>query len=251
MHEHLGCCLQRNKKLEMAADPVYLHEYSCVLLSDVGVSVDEMKKPHRTDREIISNYVPEPAADMVLLWIEQYDFRLRIKKKRNTKLGDYRHPFKGKGHFITINHDLNRYAFLITLVHEIAHLTNWNKHKNIVKPHGAEWKKDFRDLMRPILAQNIFPDDVHHAIDRYMENPAASSCSDQHLMRVIKRYDEKNNFVLLESLPIRATFRIQNGQTFIKGEKQRTRYKCTEAITNKAYLVSALMEVELVEQTSS
>ncbi len=207
-----------------------------------------MQKPKRTDREIISNYIPEQTVDMVLHWIERYQFRMRIKRKRNTKLGDYRPPFDGRGHFITINHDLNKFAFLITLVHEVAHLTNWDKNKNRVKPHGPEWKKDFQELMLPLLKQNIFPDDVHHAIDKYMRNPAASSCSDLHLMRVLKRYDTHTTSVHLEELPHGATFKIANGKVFIKGEKQRTRFKCLEVGSRHTYLVSALMEVEPVEQ---
>lgn len=207
-----------------------------------------MTQQKKNDREIISKYIPEQTVDMVLHWIEHYQFRMRIKRKRNTKLGDYRPPFAGRGHFITINHDLNKFAFLITLVHEVAHLTNWEKHKNKVKPHGPEWKKDFQELMLPLLKLNIFPDDVHHAIDKYMRNPAASSCSDLHLMRVLKRYDERNHHLVhLEELPHGATFKIANGKVFIKGEKQRTRFKCLEVGTRHAYLVSALMEVEPVE----
>ncbi len=209
-----------------------------------------MSAPKKTDREIISKYIPEQTVDLVLQWIEQYNFRMRIKRKRNTKLGDYRPPHNGNGHFITVNYDLNKYAFLITLVHEVAHLTNWDKHKNKVKPHGAEWKKDFRDLMLPLLKQNIFPNDVGHAITQYMQNPAASSCSDIQLMRVLKRYDNKRT-VHLEELPHRATFKIANGKTFVKGEKQRTRFKCTELKTKQTYLVSALMEVERVEMQMS
>ena len=60
----------------------------------------------------------------------------KVKKSRSSKYGDYRPPLKGSNHLITINYDMNKYAFLITLVHEIAHLTNWNKHKDKVKPHG-------------------------------------------------------------------------------------------------------------------
>ena len=208
-----------------------------------------MKQPKQTDREIISKYIPDQTVDMVLKWIEQYNFRMRIKRKRNTKLGDYRPPFDGRGHFITINHDLNKFAFMITLVHEIAHLTNWDKHKNKVKPHGAEWKKDFRDLMLPLLKQNIFPEDINHAVEKYMHNPAASSCSDLHLMRVLKRYDENNHHLVhLEELPHGVKFKIASGKTFIKGEKQRTRFKCLEVHSKLTYLVSALMEVEQIDE---
>jgi SprT protein len=124
---------------------------------------------------ILSKYIPGPAVPIISEWIYTFDFKLKIKKSRSTKYGDYRPPVDKLNHHISINHDLNPYAFLITLVHEIAHLSNWKKTKGRVKPHGEEWKQEFRLLMRPFFELGIFPADVHRALASYLINPAASS----------------------------------------------------------------------------
>src|SRR3954471_22255295 len=93
------------------------------------------------NQNILYKYIPEKAVPIIAEWIYVHDFKLRIKKTRTSKYGDYRPPHSGNNHQITINYDMNKYAFLITLVHEIAHLTNWNKYKDRVKPHGEEWKQ--------------------------------------------------------------------------------------------------------------
>ena len=92
------------------------------------------------NQEILKKYIPEKATLLIAHWIIDLDFKLKIKKERSTKLGDYRAPFNGSNHQITINYNLNKYSFLVTLVHEIAHLTTYNKYKHSVLPHGQEWK---------------------------------------------------------------------------------------------------------------
>src|SRR3954466_8161784 len=99
--------------------------------------------------EILRKYIPEPAVEKIADWIVKYDFKLKITRERSTRLGDYTSPQNGSNHIITINHNLNRYAFLITLVHEVAHLVTYNIHRNKVNPHGSEWKQNFRVLMQP------------------------------------------------------------------------------------------------------
>jgi SprT protein len=82
----------------------------------------------------------------IAIWIIEFDFKLKITKERSTKLGDYTSPRDGLNHTITINHNLNQYSFFITLVHEIAHLHTFNKHRNTVAPHGQEWKQSFQSI---------------------------------------------------------------------------------------------------------
>ena len=136
------------------------------------------------NQSILQKYIPEKAVPTVAEWIYKFDFKLKIKKSRATKLGDYRPPVKGQNHLITINHDMNKYAFLITLIHEIAHLSNWNKHKDSVKTHCDEWKFHYKILMQSLLNPEIFPADIIIALRKYMNNPAASSCSDTNLLRI-------------------------------------------------------------------
>ena len=143
--------------------------------------------------EILSQYMPAEAAPLIARWIDYFKCDFKISRRRSTKFGDYRHPFRGEGHRISVNYDLNPFAFLITTVHEFAHLHTWNEYQRRVKPHGTEWKSNFRKMMRPFMELNIFPDEIRYAINAYLENPAASSCTDLNLYRVLKKYDRKAN----------------------------------------------------------
>lgn len=198
------------------------------------------------NQSILHKYIPEKAVPTISEWVFKFDFKLRIKKSRSTKLGDYRPPIKGQNHLITINYDMNKYAFLITLIHEIAHLSNWNKHKDNVKPHGDEWKIHYKLLMQQFLIPDIFPNDVIIALRKYMNNPAASSCSDTNLLRVLKRYDEKQHTVLLEDVKEGSTFSYNEDRLFIKGEKVRKRFKCKEINSKRMYLFNPLTEVVVI-----
>lgn len=205
----------------------------------------------KSPREILFQHLPENTVDTICDWINTYAFNLKISKARNTKLGDYRSPFGGKGHRITVNHDLNKYAFLITLVHEVAHLVTWEKHKDRVAPHGKEWKLSFKSLMIPFLNENVFPKDVLDAVTGYMHNPAAASCTDMHLYRTLRKYDEntaKQGSMLVESLPADSIFQLKNGMILRKGELLRKRFKCTEMKSRKVYLVNPLAEAIQLQQ---
>ena len=195
------------------------------------------------NQSILNKYIPEKAVETIAEWIYIYDFKLRIKKSRSTKYGDYRPPTKDSNHLITVNYDMNKYAFMITLVHEIAHLTNYNKHKNAVKPHGEEWKLHFKLLMNRFLTPDIFPDDVIYALRKYMNNPAASSCSDINLLRVLKKYDVRGDLILLEDVPEGKHFTYNETRQFVRGEQIRKRIKCKEVGSNRMYLFNPVTEV--------
>ena len=139
-----------------------------------------------------SKYIPSKALDTCIDWIVDYKIAVRITKSRATKYGDYRPPGDGRGHRISINHDLNKYAFLLTFTHEVAHLVTYNKFRSRAEPHGLEWKYEFKKLMLPILRTGVFPADLVKAINSYLVNPAASSCSDINLMRALSKYDKRD-----------------------------------------------------------
>lgn len=199
------------------------------------------------NQSILYKYIPEKAVPVIAEWIYTFDFKLKIKKSRSSKYGDYRPPMKGQNHVITVNHDMNKYAFLITLVHEIAHLSNYNKHRDMVKPHGEEWKLHYKLLMQRFLVPDIFPADVIIALRKYMNNPAASSCTDINLLRVLKQYDARQDTVLLEDLPQGSIFTYNENRNFIKGEQIRKRFRCKEMGTNRIYLFNPLTEVSLID----
>lgn len=176
-------------------------------------------------------------------WIEKYRFSLKITKSRTTKLGDYRHPFKDKPHQITVNHNLNKFSFLITLVHEVAHLAVWNKYRNNTDPHGKEWKEEFKIHLNPFLERRVFPEDILSILYNYSINPKASSCTDIDLVRVLKTYDCVSEYIHLEKINEDSIFKLRNGRTFIKGKRIRKRYICIEILSKRKYLISPVAEV--------
>lgn len=199
--------------------------------------------------EVLAQYLPEQAAPIIAKWIDYFQCEFKISKNRATKLGDYRHPFKGNGHKISVNNDLNPYAFLVTTVHEFAHLLTYNDHKNKVKPHGTEWKNNFKRMMKPFFELNIFPEDIHHTITNYLNNPAASSCTDLTLARALKKYDADLATNRIEEIPINAVFTLKDGRKFKKGERIRKRYRCLCLDNGNIYLFNPLAEVLLATGT--
>ncbi|WP_316746843.1 sprT domain-containing protein [Pedobacter gandavensis] len=196
-------------------------------------------------KDILAQYMPPAAAPIIAKWIDYFQCEFKISKNRVTKLGDYRHPYQGLGHKISVNNDLNPYAFLVTTVHEFAHLLTWNDHKNKVKPHGGEWKHNFKRMMAPFIEQSIFPQDVELAIVSYLANPSAASCTDLKLSRALKKHDVLKDASRLEELPLNAVFTIKDGRQFKKGEKLRKRYRCLCLDNGNIYLFNPLAEVIL------
>lgn len=193
-------------------------------------------------------YLPDGFEGMVADLLLRYPVRFAIKAPRNTKLGDYRPPYGDeKHHRISVNGDLNRYSFLITTLHEFAHLETWLQFGNRVKPHGEEWKQVYRNMLWPAIDSGLLPKVIENALMRSLSNTKASSCSDTQLSRVLRQFDRRPEGELsLEELPKNATFALQ-GKHFRKGELRRTRFLCEELTSRRNYLIHALATVQHIE----
>lgn len=194
-------------------------------------------------KAILEKYLPGESVDTIYEWLQKYHIHLKVSRKRTSKLGDYRPPQNGNGHNITINHDLNKYAFLITLVHEIAHLVTWEKYGRRAKAHGQEWKHAFRELMEPFFEMRIFPEDVEEALRSYLKKSLASSGSDIRLTRALQQHDADPG-TTLEMLEEGSVFCLPNGRVFKKGELVRKRYRCVSLENQRIYLVNPLVKVK-------
>lgn len=193
--------------------------------------------------EILQKYVPEASLNQVITLLDKYPHTLKIVNKRQTKHGDFRLT-KGKKYQITVNNSLNQYQFLLTLIHEIAHLVTHLNHKR-VKPHGKEWKQTFQHLMLPFLQPTIFPKEILPHLANYLKNPKASTDSDVKLSLAMKQFSEKSNKNYIFEIPFDAEFIFKN-RIFRKGNKRRTRYECVELKTKKLYLFNQNAEVESI-----
>ena len=197
--------------------------------------------------EELKSFIPEGSYESLLESILLYKVQLTVTRERKTILGTYIHPFKDKGHRISINANLNKYSFLVTLLHELAHLYTYEQYKGKVAPHGAEWKAIFSNILKDYLAKNIFPNDIAIAITQSIKNPGASTCADIPLQLALKKYDDqKAGMLMIEQLALGQTFILADGRIFERGAKQRTRYKCKELETNKVYLFNRIYEVALL-----
>ena len=185
----------------------------------------------------LQNYLPPDTGDAVMAYLHQFKVHLTIAKERKSILGDYRHRTHHSNHRISVNGNLNKFSFLITLLHELAHLLTHEQYGHRIAPHGNEWKKIYSGLLADYLPTNIFPDDVKKELHHSLQKPGASSCSETNLIRVLRKYDSNRNneWVHIEELSEGTLFEMHNGKNFIKGEKLRKRFMCTEQGTGLKY----------------
>jgi SprT protein len=196
----------------------------------------------------LEQYLPpntfEPAAE----YLQQYKVHLTITRERKSILGDYRNAIHNRNHRISVNGNLNKFSFLITLLHELAHLLTFDKYGHRVQSHGKEWKAIFSGLLAQFIKSKVFPADIEKELIASISNPAASSCAEDGLMRILRNYDPKaEGDMLVEEIPAHGLFKLKDGRVFKKGEKLRKRYRCEEVGTKKVYLFSPVYEVKLVK----
>ncbi|MGE9515823.1 MAG: SprT-like domain-containing protein [Solitalea-like symbiont of Tyrophagus putrescentiae] len=197
--------------------------------------------------KILSQYLPASTVNIIYSWIQNYKVHFIITPKRNSKKGDYTPLCKTSAykHRISVNGSLNKWAFLITTIHEFAHLINWEKYGSSVMPHGKEWKQEYKKLMQMFFVNNIFPLDIYKALVKYMVNPKASTSSDLDLMRSLYKYNLDRAACLIDDLPIQSLFMYQ-GRKFKKIEQMQKKYRCMDVNKKDYYLFHPTAEVEVL-----
>lgn len=195
--------------------------------------------------DTLSKYLPEHAVKPVFDLIVTHRVHLKIVNERQTRHGDYRKGLSGK-HEITVNSSLNKYKFLITLIHEIGHLAAFEKYGRNIKPHGNEWKHTFQQLMIPYIRPEIFPAHLLPLLARHFRNPSASSDTDTTLSLALKQFDAANDKNYVFEIPYGSVFRIPNGKIFKKIAVRTKRFECLEISSGKTYLFNPNAEVEVL-----
>jgi SprT protein len=200
-------------------------------------------------QEILAKYIPHAAVQPSFELIKANNVYLKIVNERVTRHGDYRKMPNGQ-HQITVNANLNQYRFLITLIHEIAHLVAFSKYGRYIKPHGIEWKRSFQILMLPFIRPQVFPQQLLPLLALHFKNPKASSDTDAKLSLALKQYDAPNDKNFIFEIPQGALFRLYNGKVFKRGSRRVKRYECIEVSSGKVYLFNPNAEVEFLRETS-
>ncbi|HLW42069.1 MAG TPA: SprT-like domain-containing protein [Flavobacterium sp.] len=201
-------------------------------------------------KDTLSKYLPEHAVDAVFELIKIHRIHFKIVNERATRHGDYRRNTDGT-HQITVNSNLNKYRFLITTIHEIAHLVAFEKYGRNIKPHGIEWKHTFRLLMVPFINPLIFPNGILPVLANHFKNPTASSDTDAILSMTLKKFDLPSDKVFIDEIPVGSFFRIADGRIFQKGKLRVKLFECTDIKNNRVYLFKPNVQVELLNTKSN
>jgi SprT protein len=194
----------------------------------------------------IEPFVPPTSVTLLSKYLRQWEVNLVITRKRVTKHGDFRALHEG-GHQITVNEMPNPYRFLITTLHEIAHLVAYKNFGRTIKPHGKEWKTTYKKIMLPFLTPNIFPEGLLEILQSHFRNPKASSDADFKLVMALNKFDPVNKKNYIFELERGEVFEIHNGRRFIRGKKRVKRYECREVDTLRIYLFSPHAQVIKIE----
>jgi len=210
-------------------------------------------KKQETSISFLDQFLPRGAYEQIFPFFTTHTIHLTVTHERKSVLGDYRHPIADAPyHRISINANLNPYSFLITLLHELAHMFTFVHFQNKVQPHGKEWKTQFRHILIPFMGKRFFPADVEKALLAYLHDPAASTCTDSHLYKALYQYDEhKPGFKLVDDVGPNQFFEAEDGQVYQKLEKLRTRTRCRNLKTGKVYFFQGIAEVRAVRMKAS
>lgn len=221
-----------------------------------------MKKEFDLEKALSPFFVSAALGKVVEL-IDAHGVHIKITKQRNSKLGDYRapHPLVSEYHCISMNENLNPHAFLITFIHEWAHLEVYKKYGHRVQAHGQEWKSMFALLMKPFMNEVVFPLDILQALKGYFTHTYAATMRDLHLQRVLDSYgtrasyserkerqlneiENSNNEYFVEQIQENDCFIYQN-RTFLRKEKLRKNYICIDKETGATYRFHPLAKVRI------
>ena len=188
--------------------------------------------------------IPLGSVDYVKSLIYSENIVIKLKKTRKTKHGDFSVNKNGL-RLITINESLNKYRFLITLIHEISHYFTFKNYGKYIKPHGVEWKNTFRSLLLPVINSDVFPNDVLKTLAAYTKNPKASTDTDLNLSLTLNKYNT-NQSEYVSSLSNGTVFKASNDRTYIMIKKLRKRYECMDVLTKKLYLFSPNVSINQI-----
>jgi predicted SprT family Zn-dependent metalloprotease len=196
------------------------------------------------EEQIFQKYFPAASVPYCMQLWERHKVQFRISPPRSSIYGNYR--FRNGIHEISVNGNLNKEAFLVTYIHEMAHLMVRIGHGNRTLPHGPEWKFHFRELMEPVLNSAIFPEPALSALKEHLRNPSATSCADPTLHRLLGYENHtsgaETDTVEVSELGPNDAF-IFRSQRYVWVRKSLKRIECQQIETNRMYRFRADVRV--------
>ncbi len=194
--------------------------------------------------KIFEQYLPPNSINYCCSLSSRYNFNLDLSFNRVSKFGHYKYLPVTKSHTISINKGLSQPLFLITFIHELAHLDVMLHFGRKVKPHGAEWKRTFTTLMLPLLNPTVFDDNLLSLLAKHLKKPKASLSADPALWHLLVSETTENS-MYLHNIEINQSFIFKN-RAFKKIKTRRTKALCYEIKSGNNYLIPLLAKIEEV-----
>ena len=195
-----------------------------------------------TTYQYLESHLGEQRSKGVLRYLDELDCAFKLVPTRVSKLGDFR--VKGQQKSISINKQANSYRFMLTLMHEMAHLKTYNEFGFKVKPHGAEWKNNYRQMMQLFHIQALFQDTeaLQQLFMEELRQPKACAGVKIDREKILNSFDEGNDLPLLEELAINSLF-VFRGKQYRKIQNRRTRVLCLRLDSQKQYTINKASKV--------
>ena len=95
----------------------------------------------------------------------------------------------------------------------------------------------FKELLIPVINNEVFPDDILRPLAKYAVNPKASTDTDLDLSIALNKYNVNVSSYIFD-LRKGDKFKASNKKNYIVVGKRRKRYECLEIDSKKLYLFS-------------
>lgn len=205
-----------------------------------------MEQSKSNDLQFFEKYFGnKPAVWCMQLW-QTHRFKLVVTKERKTKLGDF--SIRKHQAIITVNGNLRPEAFLVTYLHELAHLLTFKRYGNKVAPHGQEWKMCYTALLQEALDAGYFSEKVAPVIIQHIKKPKAATTSDQLLYHTLHA-DAGAGVITLAQIPDGGYFSFR-GKIYRRVALRRTWCTCEcwpKGITYRISTVARVSPISIEE----
>ena len=191
--------------------------------------------------EALTLFLPDNTLPLLQPLMNKYPLSIKVVKPRKRKLGDYRRAMPPSHvHQITVNNNLDTVQFLITLVHELAHLHAFETYGNRIKPHGKEWKYTYVTMLKPFVP--LVPKEKQAELVNQIQKPRATTTPVDFEERIAEQ--ERAGGVKLKSLPLGAEFATHHGMRMQSIRPLRTYILCKDLNSKRLYRVHGMAVVK-------
>ena len=207
---------------------------------------------------LLAQKVPAYGLPVVSRVVRAYDFAFRFAQSRRSKLGDFTRTAQGLV-TLTVNMDLGSELFLVTFLHEVAHLEATLNQPRRSQPHGRRWQTCFGNLLKELClhAEGQMAVPLRDALLAHSIAPSATLHADSRLASLLlppagtpDSPIAPDGCAFVEALVTHTAFWYR-GRSFLLSGKLSKRHYATEMRSGRLYSFSAQCRVKVLKEETS